>query len=632
MTTLTRPRAAQVATALAALCGMAVFAVGLPIANVMTGGQPQQLLPTTWPDLSDPDLPSHMWQALRWFYLDGHLIPWLTHVMLWCAWGIGVCCILADLYTVARAGSTALRRRLQTSTPRTWITSVVATALILASTSTAHATPGSGARPVATAPQHPVRDNHSLAPALVADEPVVSPKHSPFFLDDSVHPSNPRVTVVRGDTYWGLADHHLGDGRRYVDIEALNRDRVPDPRVLLPGTILLLPPDATDLPTRADDPGPGAYQVTVRVGQSLADIACSHQVTGGWQRLWEINRNRLQPDGRALRAPALILPGWHLWIPAPPPSTAPVAPPVVPPAASTSPPALAPPPQAPRTTGGPSAPNATYGHSPSDTASPGHEVITLPSGGIVGLGFAGLITIALAVVRLRRRRHRHVTGTLHPPTPTPAVPPAVALLDTACRAPDPTQPPDEAHTDPGTPRRSWPPPAPMLTTHDDSGTTATVDLTTVPGLGLTGPGASAAARAALIALLAADTLHPTELLIVADTATFLADGIGTAPAADGAAVADHVALGMTCVPTLDEAIAMVEAELARRTRLLDEHTLHATNPPDTAGENTADPDTPVADRFATYRASDPGEPVPTYLVIASPPPAMAPRWLAVLEL
>jgi len=52
----------------------------------------------------------------------------------------------------------------------------------------------------------------------------------------------PQVTVVAGDTLWGLAARHLGDGRRWPEIYELNRAVVgPDPDLILPGQVLQLP-------------------------------------------------------------------------------------------------------------------------------------------------------------------------------------------------------------------------------------------------------------------------------------------------------------------------------------------------------------------------------------------------------
>jgi len=49
-------------------------------------------------------------------------------------------------------------------------------------------------------------------------------------------------TVVRGDTLWGIARKHLGDGRRYREIFEQNRDQIQNPNLIFPGQELRLPP------------------------------------------------------------------------------------------------------------------------------------------------------------------------------------------------------------------------------------------------------------------------------------------------------------------------------------------------------------------------------------------------------
>jgi hypothetical protein len=49
------------------------------------------------------------------------------------------------------------------------------------------------------------------------------------------------VVVVRGDSLWKVAALHLGDGARWPEIFALNRDRVQDPNLIHPGWRLRLP-------------------------------------------------------------------------------------------------------------------------------------------------------------------------------------------------------------------------------------------------------------------------------------------------------------------------------------------------------------------------------------------------------
>ncbi len=127
----------------------------------------------------------------------------------------------------------------------------------------------------------------------------------------------PAVTSKRHDTLWMLAEQHLGSGERYVEIEALNRG-VPqaDGRALgaegrvYPGWRLLLPADAN-----VDVERPERHRV-VR-GDTLWDIADDELGDPSrYPEIAEANLGDLQPDGRRLAEPDLILPGWILEIPA----------------------------------------------------------------------------------------------------------------------------------------------------------------------------------------------------------------------------------------------------------------------------------------------------------------------------
>ncbi|GAG50719.1 unnamed protein product, partial [marine sediment metagenome] len=49
-------------------------------------------------------------------------------------------------------------------------------------------------------------------------------------------------TVERGDTLYGIARKLYGDGNLHTTILEANRDRVPDPRKIPVGTVLVIPP------------------------------------------------------------------------------------------------------------------------------------------------------------------------------------------------------------------------------------------------------------------------------------------------------------------------------------------------------------------------------------------------------
>lgn len=49
------------------------------------------------------------------------------------------------------------------------------------------------------------------------------------------------VEVLRGETLWGVAKRTLGSGPRWIDIYEANKDVVPDPNYVAPGTVLTIP-------------------------------------------------------------------------------------------------------------------------------------------------------------------------------------------------------------------------------------------------------------------------------------------------------------------------------------------------------------------------------------------------------
>ena len=49
------------------------------------------------------------------------------------------------------------------------------------------------------------------------------------------------VTVKSGDTLWDLAQRYYGNGSQYMKIYEANRDKLDDPRLILPGQQLVIP-------------------------------------------------------------------------------------------------------------------------------------------------------------------------------------------------------------------------------------------------------------------------------------------------------------------------------------------------------------------------------------------------------
>src|SRR5436305_14997381 len=116
-----------------------------------------------------------------------------------------------------------------------------------------------------------------------------------------------RYAVRPGDTLSGIAARFAVRGG-WPALYAANRPRIgPDPNVIRPGTVLVLPGRMV----------PARY--TVASGDTLTDIAARLAVRGGWSALHAPNPHAIGPD------PDLIRPGPVL--PAPPPAPPPPAPP-----------------------------------------------------------------------------------------------------------------------------------------------------------------------------------------------------------------------------------------------------------------------------------------------------------------
>ena len=198
---------------------------------------------------------------------------------------------------------------------------------------------------------------------------------------------------------------------------------------------------------------------TVVAGDNLWDLARTYLGSGErWHEIYDLNRGRPQPGGGTLTDPARIYPGWDLLIPAagphpqhgrgnPPGAGRPARHPRTPaPAAAGSPgPARSPHPA--RSTPATGRPGARQ-HVPP----PG---VRLPSGALIGLGTAVVVSTAVALARIhRRRRYRPgtvLTSSLEPAAPPP---PVISALDRAARTPATGTPPADGTGPDGT-DRTW---------------------------------------------------------------------------------------------------------------------------------------------------------------------------------
>lgn len=450
------------------------------------------------------------------------------------------------------------------------------------------------------------------------------------------------VTVQAGDTLSSIAQRQLGDAQAWPAIYAANTGRpqhdggrLTDPDLIRPGWTLLLP--TSPPPTSPAATGGPVYQVAP--GDQLGAIA--QRFLGDWHRYRDIAalNPTLIPDPTGPHGPDHIGPDWQLHLPADahdrgprPHATGQTLPPVAAGPRPTQPaPPRRPPPQAPATTPqlpvpptppvspppATTAPATPSGASPASTRTPapaqqhGPGVgVDLPSGWVT-LPLAAALAAAGSLVWLHRRRRYTPGPVTRPAADDPdlrPLPPAVAILRRGVRdhSPPVTDDTPDQPTVAEAARTSRPVTVPPIGPNgpDLAGLT---DLMPPGGLGLTGPGADAAARGLLIATLA--TGSPTDpdarghVLIPAATLTTL---LQTAPDNLPPTPRLHIA------PTLDDALATLDETLLERRRLLDEH--HAAD-------------------LAELHATDPYHPTipPLLLIAGTPPPDQHPRLTAALQ-
>lgn len=380
------------------------------------------------------------------------------------------------------------------------------------------------------------------------------------------------------------------------------------------------------------------YTYPVRPGDTLWDIANAwlgdpHR----WPEIYRLNAGHHFPDvGGTLTDPDLIYPGWRLALPgdARPPADEPDTPRPTP-TPSSQPATTTTPTPTPAETVDPAATAVTAEpddgrNSPSPTST-GHETADRDTegvalhGGWIGLPFAAALTAAATLAWHRRRRRPHTDPTGQPdadttsgsphnqdvdhdgiddPLPLPAS--VIAARRQVRRlAPDLLQPtpPDltvrqaaQAHRD-GLPVPPPPPPGPDGPTLAGLPTPLPAD-----GLALTGPGASDAVRALLVATLTAGGPDDGDAQgrVVIPRATW--QRLFPAPTAGDERPQpvldpDRVPR-LTVTGDLGQALTRIEADLISRRRLL------------------LDAD---ACDVTTYRNDPDHEPIPLTLLITTPP-------------
>lgn len=305
----------------------AVLAIGLLAATV--GGLPvalwvlgRELKPTRGLD------PSHIASMLT-RADDGSLLLLALWVVGWVGWALFTLSVSVEVVALVRG----------VTTPRLpWLTLPQRGAAVLIAAAALLATPAGSSLSSPPVP-HPlvataffdVATSQPLSPASESTETYSSPEPAQESAESETAASSgrryPTVTVRRHDTLWSLAQTHLGSGKRFSEIVALNLGRTqPDGRALtkadwiFPGWVLRLPPDARMDPRSrtadkaASDASMEAY--TVERGDSLWEIADEHLGAGErYAEIYQLNVGNRQADGMQLTDPDEIRPGWRLRLP-----------------------------------------------------------------------------------------------------------------------------------------------------------------------------------------------------------------------------------------------------------------------------------------------------------------------------
>jgi DNA-binding SARP family transcriptional activator/LysM repeat protein len=566
--------------------------LALALLFVVVGGVPWFLAASLGIPFPRP-LPTSLSQAGPWlavWRIDRvHFVLDLLGIVGWCYWAafvrqlvVQIPGALADATAIARDTAPAVRRR--RTGPAASLVAVLLTALAW-SVATSR-TPAAATADFSTPVKPSVSVTVPAVPTALAAKTVVVVS---------------TYTVTDGDTLWDIAARRLGDAQRWREIYDLNSatlqndgQRLSDPNVILPGWVLTLPET-----------------------KAVAEAAP--------------------------QAPVHTLPQ------GPEPISLPVAPPESEAVAGTSASLSSPDPGA-RTT-------RTINDSGSKTrarevvaqpkAHRDRSFVDLPDGGMVGIGLASTLAAAIALTRKRHRIRTTARWPIPMDTAQPLIPEPVAAIERAHLAT--LAPPalgyfqdgdlDPEDDDPylsgldcaepvqaamNTPEATIAAPdagfqsgltgpsipasyaeftaSGSLSFGTDGDREIGLDLRAHAGLGLTGPGASNAARALLLGLLAnggplASLDHMRVLIPSSDLTLLLDGGFPVVPRLD--VMAD-----------LDEAIDRLEAEYLDRRRVLS-----ALGVPDAAS-------------VRRYYAEQTMEPL---VLIATPELAATPRLAALLE-
>ncbi|KGN41043.1 LysM peptidoglycan-binding domain-containing protein [Knoellia aerolata] len=244
---------------------------------------------------------------------DGTLTLQVLTVVAWLAWAFLAATLALELLSRVR-GVTAPHLPGLTL-PQTAARGLVGAAVLLFVAGPTVGLPTVTAAPAAAA-----------APAWTASPAATHPSTANLHQEATPHPARSTVaraqadpgrthTVSRGESLWSIATTELSDGHRWAEVADLNPGVNGPDWVIHPGTVLHLPPHTQNAAGTTASPT-NAQTYTVQTGDTLSHIAQDR--LGDPDRypdIVEASRHTRQTDGRHLRDPDRIYPGWHLTIP-----------------------------------------------------------------------------------------------------------------------------------------------------------------------------------------------------------------------------------------------------------------------------------------------------------------------------
>jgi nucleoid-associated protein YgaU len=299
-------QAARLLKAVAAFTVLISVIVGVPLLLSLL-----HLVPQGMPSLDEV---VHLLRARD----DGQSIRAVLAAGAWVCWLLFTASTAAEIYSLARVRPAITLPGLRLfQQPVAALLAAVAVGLTVAPVVAGSSTGAAAARPPL-----PVAASFGLRSALPASDVMAPVIETASALSTPQDPLPQAVVyeVRRRDTLWALAQRYLGDPLRYPEIVKLNPTAIGPDNEIVPGTVLILPADATGLPRSGTSSGPpertAVEEVTVRPGDTLWGIA--EEVSGegeNWRKAWEANKGRVEPGGAVFSDPALIRPGWELSIP-----------------------------------------------------------------------------------------------------------------------------------------------------------------------------------------------------------------------------------------------------------------------------------------------------------------------------